>query len=389
MNITCTQEHLAKALSIASHAVSPRSTLPILANVKIECDVLTQTLAISATNLEIGITYRVPASVKEEGATTIPAKTFIDLVNSLRKGNVEIIQEGESPEIQIKTKGSRATIKGMEPSEFPALPNDTEYNEPILINGATLKDIIAKVAFAAADDNARPVLTGVLVEVSGEEISFAAADAFRLALRTVPLPGNTVTLGNILIPAQALMKLMSILPTDETVKITATPNKSMVAFQTERLYMVSRLIEGAFPNIRAAIPKMADMTEAKVSQKELAAAIKSVMPFARDSSNIVKVKIQKDEGYGDTTMTLISNAEDVGGNEVTIPIEITGKDHDREYIDEEIIFNAKYMSDVMPVLPETITLAIMSAARPGLITYPPSTDDGSYQYVIMPMSVNR
>jgi len=379
VKITCKQQDLSRGLSIVSHAVSSRSTLPILANILVSTD--QGRLKLSATNLEIGINCLIDAEIVEDGSTTVPAKTFTDLINSLRPGQVELNVADESNDVNVKSTGSNANIKGMDPSEFPLIPSAEGDEEPIILDAGMLKDMISQVVFAAADDDSRPVLTGVLVEVANEQVSFAAADAFRLALRLAPLAGHTASHNSILIPARTLSELARILPSDGAVQMVVTPNRSQVLFHTEHIDLVSRLIEGTFPNIKAAIPKE-HTTRAVVETKEFAAAVKTVAPFARDSSNITRIKItgggEQEAGAG--SLTLEATAEDVGNNVTTINAAVDGPD-------QEIIFNVKYLGDVLAILdtPE-VALEVTSRARPGVVK---PVSAAEYTYVIMPMSTNH
>ncbi|HZR43423.1 MAG TPA: DNA polymerase III subunit beta [Ktedonobacteraceae bacterium] len=377
MKITCKQQDLSRGLSIVGHAVSTRSTLPILANILVTTD--HNRLKLSATNLEIGINCWIDAEIQQDGATTLPAKTFTDLVSSLRQGQVELSLPEDSHTMDVRSQGSHATIKGMDPSEFPLIPSAEGGEPPITIDASLLKEMIAQVAFAAADDDSRPVFTGVQVEVSDEKVTFAAADAFRLAMRVAPLPGHDEGHGSILIPARTLTELARILPSEGIVEMIVTPNRSQVLFHTEHIDLVSRLIEGTFPNIRGVIPKEYT-TRAVVETKEFAAAVKTVTPFARDSSNITRVKINGGEGAEAGSLTMEATAEDVGSNVSTINAAVDGPE-------QQIIFNVKYLTDVLAVMdtPE-VALEVTSAARPGVIK-PVSAAD--YTYVIMPMSSNR
>jgi DNA polymerase-3 subunit beta len=370
MKITCKQTDLNKGLSIVSHAVSNKSTLPILANILLTAEG-TQ-LKLSAMNLEIGINCLIDADVQEDGSTTVPAKTFIELVNSLRQGQVTLTVPEDSHDVQVKSTGSNAMIRGMDPSEFPLIPGADGGSEPVVLDVKLLKDIIGQVVIASADDDARPVLTGVLTEIDGEHIQFAAADAFRLALRTASIQ-NANAMHSLLIPAKTLSELSRILPAEGQVQMIVTPNRSQVLFHTDQIDLTSRLIEGTFPNIKQAIPKE-HTTRAVVETKEFMAAVKTVVPFARDSSGIVRVKINSD------TLTLEATAEDIGSNVTTFNAVVDGPD-------QEIIFNVKYLTDVLTIMdtPE-VALEVVSAARPGVIK-PVSADD--YTYVIMPMSQNR
>jgi DNA polymerase III subunit beta len=377
VKIICKQQDLGRGLSIVGHAVSSRSTLPILANILLATE--NGRLKLSATNLEIGINCWVDAEIQEEGNTTIPAKLITDLVNSLPQAAVEISVSNDSHVVNIKSQRSSATIKGMDPSEFPLIPSTEGGELPIVLDAAQFKEAIQEVAFAAADDDSRPVLTGVYVETGSEKLTFAAADAFRLAVRVIELPGYEQSHDTMLIPARTLEELARILPSEGSVEMIVTPNRSQVLFHTEQVDLVSRLIEGTFPNFRGIIPKE-HTTRAVVETKEFAAAVKSVAPFARDSSNITRVKISGGEGSEEGSMTMEATAEDVGSNISTINATVDGPE-------QQIIFNVKYLADILNVIdtPE-VALEVTSAARPGVIK-PVSQAD--YTYVIMPMSSNR
>ena len=216
------------------------------------------------------------------------------------------------------------------------------------------------------------------VEIAHEKLTFAAADSFRLAVRVVDLPGHEESHDTILIPARTLEELARILPSEGAVHMIVTPNRSQVLFHTEQIDLVSRLIEGTFPNFRGIIPKE-HTTTAVVETREFAAAVKSVAPFARDSSNITRVKIGGD-GADAGTMTLEATAEDVGSNVSTVNATVDGPE-------QQIIFNVKYLSDILSVIDTAeVALELTSGTRPGVIRPVGSAD---YTYVIMPMSSNR
>jgi DNA polymerase III subunit beta len=377
MKILCKQQDLNRGLSTVGRAISSRSTLPILANILLTTE--NGRLKLSTTNLEIGINCFVDAEIQEDGSTTIPARLITDLVNSLPQASVEITVDGDAHVASVKSQRSSATIKGMDPSEFPLIPSAEGSELPIALDAAQLKEVIHEVAFAAADDDSRPVLTGVYVEVGSEKMTFAAADAFRLAVRVIELPGYDQSQETILIPARTLEELARILPAEGSVDMIVTPNRHQVLFHTDQVDLVSRLIEGTFPNFRGILPKE-HTTRAVIETKEFAAAVRSVAPFARDSSNIARVKIASSEGSDEGSLTLEATAEDVGSNVSTITATVDGPE-------QQIIFNVKYLSDILNVLsaPE-VALEVSSAARPGVLR-PVSQAD--YTYVIMPMTGNR
>jgi DNA polymerase-3 subunit beta len=374
MKIICRQQDLSRGLAIVNHAVSSRSTLPILANILLATD--QGRLRLAATNLEVGITYWLEAEVLEEGEITLQAKLFMDLVNSLAVGPIELSLPADSSTVNIKSPGSNANIKGIEASEFPIIPNADGGEQPIELEATLLKEMITQVIFAAASDDSRPVFTGILVEVGNEKVTFAAADSFRLALRVASLPSQD-EYSPILIPAKTLSELARILPSAGTVEMIMTPNRNQVLFHTEQMDLVSQLLEGSFPNVRAAIPKV-HATRAVIETKEFAAAVKRVAPFA--NANIVVIHLEASENDGPGTMTLVSNSEDVGDNTATVNVSTEGPV-------QEITLSVRYLSQVLAVLdcPE-VALEVNSATSPAVIRPGDSTN---YVYVIMPMTNNR
>jgi DNA polymerase III subunit beta len=379
VKITCKQQDLSRGLSVVSHAVSNRSTLPILANILLATE--HGRLKLSATNLEIGINCWVDAQVHEEGTTTVPAKLLTDFVNSLPQATVDIAVSEDTNKVNIKGEGSSANIKGMDASEFPLIPNGEDGETPVIVDASLLKEMIAEVAIAASEDESRPVFTGVLVQVSNEKLTFAAADSFRLAVRTAPLPGDDSTHGDILIPARTLTELARILPNEEAVQMIVTPNRSQVLFHTEQSDLVSRLIEGSFPNFRQIIPKE-HTTRAVVETKTFAARVKSAALFARDSSNITRIKIQGGDNSGleAGTVTIEATAEDLGDNVGVLNAAVDGPE-------QQIIFNVKYLAEVLAVMgtPE-VAIEINAPTKPGVIK---PVGPADYTYVIMPMHTNR
>jgi DNA polymerase-3 subunit beta len=379
VKIICKQQDLSRGLSIVSHAVSSRSTLPILSNILMATE--HDRLKLSATNLEIGINCWIDVQVQEEGATTVPAKFLTEFVGSLPPATVEMSVPEESHTLNLKAPGRSANIKGLDPSEFPTIPSGEGGEPPVVLDAGLLKEMIAEIAFAAADDDSRPVFTGVLVQVGGEKLTFAAADSFRLAVRSAPLPGDDHPHGDILIPARTLTELARILPAEGAVQMIVTPNRSQVLFHTEQVDLVSRLIEGTFPNYRQIIPKE-HTTRAVVETKEFAGVVKSAALFARDSSNITRIKVTggSSDGLEPGALTVEATAEDLGDNVGTINAAVDGPEL-------QIIFNVKYLADVLAVIdtPE-VALEVASPTRPGVIK---PVGPADYTYVIMPMHINR
>jgi DNA polymerase-3 subunit beta len=394
VKLTCKQQDLAKGLSIVSHAVSTRATLPILLNVRLAAE--GESIRLSATNLEIGITCHVPATVQEEGVTTIPARLLTEFVNTLPPGDVTLaLQAGGAQSLKVSGKGSQATIRGMDPGEFPTIPTgDGQQSRddmaPITLEAGELRAMIGHVAFAAATDDARPVFTGVLARVRDDRLTFAAADSFRLAVRSTGLlpaggGGVATAVGDILIPARTLTELGRVLPDEGTVRVIVTPNRNQVLFAAPGLELVSNLLAGQFPNYEAILPKTS-ATTVTLETEGFRAAAKRAAIFARDSANVVRLKITAGEAGGLTpgAVTLEATAEEGGDTTSTLDAAVDGSGM-------EVIFNVKYLTDVLGVIatPQVI-LGVNSPQSPGVIRPVGETDDSArYTYVIMPMHSTR
>ena len=379
MKITCKQQDLARGLSTVGHAVSSRTTLPILSHILLATD--GDALRLSATNLDIGITCRVPATIESEGTTTIPARLFSDFVGSLPAEGVEMVLQPESHSLKVSGLRSHATIRGMDPAEFPSIPSTEGGEKPVTLEAAELRAMIAQTTFAAATDDSRPVFTGVLARVRDGMLTFAAADSFRLAVRSTVLATADSEPGDVLIPARTLAELAKVLPADGAVQMVVTPNRNQVLFHADGLDLVSNLLTGQFPNYEAILPK-SHSTTARLSTTDFRQAARTASLFARDSSNIVRLQVTEgaEEGLVRGSVTLQATAEDLGDTVTTLDSTVDGKGL-------EIIFNVKYLTDVMAVIdaPE-VRLELNSPQQPGVVR---PTGSENYTYVIMPMHNTR
>jgi DNA polymerase-3 subunit beta len=383
MKFSCAKQALGQGLSIVNHAVTARSTLPILSHILFATD--HGRLKLSATDLEIGINCWVDAEIGEEGSVTLPAKLMTEFVNTLPQGTVELTLQEESHTVHVKGGRSSATIRGMDPEEFPLPASVEEDTTSIRIGANLLKEVIGQVAFAASSDISRPVLTGVLLQASEEKITFAAADSFRLAVRGVPLALSSPPKGQILVPARTMGELARILPEEGEVQILVTANRSQILFHTEHIDLLSRLIEGTFPNYEHIIPRE-HTTCAVMNTQEFASAMKSASLFARDDANRTYLTLRRGTGEdaeaAQGSLLIEARAEDVGGGEVPISAQVSG-----ETPELRIVFSAHYIVQVLAALdtPE-IALELAGESKPGVIRPIGATD---FIYVLMPMSKQR
>ncbi len=256
MKVTCPQESLSKGLAIVGRAVATRSTMPVLSNVLLATD--GTRLRLSATNLEISVNCWIQAEIEEEGRITVPARLLTEFVNSLPSAPVSMTLNPANRVVNIKCLRTEGNLRGMSAEEFPAIPT-VQDGVVLRQQGHALKEMINQVAIAAATDDSRPIFTGVLTTFSGQSIAMVAADGFRLGLRSTELTEGSPEEVQLIIPARALLELARVLPDgkgqDEMVEIAVTPNKNQVIFRTSTVELVSRLLEGQFPNYKQIMPK--------------------------------------------------------------------------------------------------------------------------------------
>jgi DNA polymerase-3 subunit beta len=378
MRISVLQENLARGLSIVSRAVSPRSTLPVLANVLIATD--EGRLRLSATNLELGITCWIGAKIQEEGSTTVPARTFSDLVSTLPSGNqVDMNLTVRTQTLNVRSGASNTDLKCIDAQEFPPMPV-ADFSDSLELNVADFKEMIQQVAFAASADDARPILTGVLFTVKGGQMVLAAADGFRLSVRKAPLSSGPAKSINAVIPARALNELARIAgDADKTIKMIMPQGRGQVIFRVGDVELVSQLIDGVFPDYEQIIPRRCE-TRAVLSTAALLKACKQAEIFAREGSHIARVHIQPGAELKPGTVEISGQSEETGFNQNVVDASIEGPPL-------LIAFNVRFLREVLDVV-RTPNVALETSADnlPGVIRPVGAQEDGGdFLHVIMPM----
>jgi DNA polymerase III subunit beta len=370
MNVSVMQENLARGLGIVSRAVSSRATLPVLANVLLKTE--NSGLKLTATNLEIGINCWVPGKVEAEGEITVPAKLLTDLVSSLPNQKIDLVLSAKDRTLKVSSGGSRSSIKGIDADEFPVVAaiGDTPATT---VDARALRDALSEVVFAAATDESRPILTGVLTKLNGDSMTLAAADNYRIAVRTCVLGKPVTPELLIVVPARSYAELMRILPdAEQQIEVTVTPNKSQVLFHVEGIDLVSRLIEGQFPNYEPVIPT-GHGSRAVIDRESFLAGARRASIFARDSANIVKVELGGDAGEG---VAITAHAADIGDNADNLEANVEGSP-------TTIAFNARYLIDVLANLgADEAVLELSGPLAPGVIR---GVGRDDYVHVIMPV----
>lgn len=329
MKAVVLQDDLNKGLGIVGRVVANRGQLPVLGNVLVEAT--TDGIILSATNLEIGLRAEVGGKVEETGAVTIPAKDLAELVGSL-EGSLSLSTDGEK--LRIEGGGSRAVFSGIAASEFPPLPVFSDKNKRTKIDRKILGGIAKQVAYAAASDESRPVLTGVRFQVIGDSLTVVATDGFRLARKMLNAQSSMLN-DDLILPARTIVELARVTEEQgsEEVEMEAIKQNNQVIFRSGKVEVISRVLEGNFPDTEKIIPKSFG-TQIIVEKNVWLNALRAAGIFARDNSNIVRFQIRG------SSLIVKAAASGVGEGESEIEIEKEGEDG-------EIAFNYKFVTDFL------------------------------------------
>ncbi len=378
MKFSVLQEELTRGLGIVSRAVSPRSTLPVLSNILVATD--GGRLRLSATNLELGITSWINANIEEEGSTTVPARTFTDLVSTMPPDKTDISLNASNQTLNVRSGKLNTDIKCIDAQEFPPMPSPDQEPE-VELNVADLKEMIQQVVFAASKDEARPILTGVLLTAEKEELTMAAADGFRLSVRTASLSNPIGKPIKAVIPARALSELARISEDgSEVITMSLPPGRGQVIFRTQNTEVISQLIEGTFPDYKQIIPK-GHQTRTLLSTAAFLKACKQAEIFAREGSLIAQINITPgSEDMEPGEVEISGQSEETGSSQSVLDATIEGEDL-------IIAFNVRYLREVLDVISTpNVALETTKPTSPGVIR---PVGEEEFLHVIMPMHLGN
>jgi DNA polymerase-3 subunit beta len=380
MKIICLQENLAKGLATVGRAVATRSTLPVLSNILLESD--EGRLRLAATNLEVGVNCWIGARIEEEGCITVPARLLSEFVNSLPPGQIDMELAERTQTLNLKCARYEANIKGIDASEFPDVPTAESLGagNGLHVEAETFRRMIEQVVPAAATDESRPILTGVLANFHQGGLTLAAADGFRLAVTSADVGAELDDTSSVIIPARALSELGRISAEQEDpIELFITPARNQILFHLTNTDVVSQLIDGNFPDYNQIVPK-GHSTRTLIGTQDLLKAVKVAFLFARDAANIIRFNIVPGNELTPGQMIVTGTSTEFGDNVSEMDATIEG-DH------VEIAFNARYLIDALNVVgtPE-VALETSTPSSPGVLK-PVGGDD--FLCVIMPMHITR
>lgn len=377
MKVSCLQEALQRALGQVSRAVATKTALPVLSNVLLETDA--GRLKIAATNLEIGITTWIDASVQEEGRITVDARLLSDFVNTLPNDTVELSSDRVRFSLSVQCGRDKAAINGIDADDFPVIPTVTGDSFNATVDPQIFRDMISQVELAAATDDSRPVLAGVLTRFEDSSIMLAAADGFRMAVRNGALATPVPSRFDMIVPARAYRELARIIgDSTEPLTLAVTPNQSQMLVRVGATEFLSRLIEGTFPDVRQIIPREF-ATRVEVGRDALVNAVRRASYFARDNNDVVKIIVKPgDDDVSPGTLEISATAAERGNSQSFVDSSVAGPEL-------QIAFNARYLSDVLGVIRQgQVMLGMNGGNQAGVVRAAGSED---YTHVIMPMVI--
>lgn len=370
MKLFIPQEKLAFALNTVGRAVSPNNTLPVLNNILLKAE--GKKLFFSATNLEIALSYWVDADVHNEGGITLPAKLFMGYINLLSTRDPLELKLGEGLTLSLKTVNSRTKIKGIGVEEFPLIPK-IENPQTFSLSSAVLQEAITQVVFSASPHLSRPILSGILFSYDKDILSLVSTDSFRLSEKRIHLTEKPKQSLHCIIPAKTIIelgKILSTLPSDIEVRISLS--QTQVLFEFHNIKLMSRLIEGAFPEYKKIIPS-SNKTKVIVNTNEFILAVRQVSLFVVTESNNIKLSVTNDG-----LLTLSTGETQVGEEVVEIPAKVSGENN-------QIGLNFQFLLDVLNNITHTSTQIEMDGNLSPISLRPAEKED--YVHIIMPLKV--
>lgn len=376
MKIICLQENLKKILNINSSIIGKNLTLPILNNILLEAE--NGKIILSSTNLEIGIKAVVSGKIEKNGKITIPAKTLTSFVNNLPNKKIEI--ETKNNQIKIKSENYKAQINGLPADEFPIIPKLTQkvFQE---VENNKLKEALMSVVSMASVSDSRPEITGILFVADNLNTKFVATDSFRLAEKKMGGSGEkTGEEIKKIIPQRTISELIKILAEDPNGKTKITIENNQIFFETGNVQLVSRLIDGNYPDYQQIIPQQTKFLF-KLEKEDLVSSLKLASVF---SSKINEVKLN----FNPKSQKLTINSEDpdLGTNESEIDIELEKMEDDLQIKNLEIGFNYRFLLDGLSNLSgKKIIFGLNNSSSPGIVK---SANDNSYLYLLMPIKAS-
>jgi DNA polymerase III subunit beta len=361
LRITCMKDDLVQGLSLVGRAVSTRTAIQILSGILIEAR--GEDLRLAATDMELSLRASVPARVEGDGAIVLPGRTLVDIARLLPGDDVTIEHNAAESVVHLSSGSASYTLHTYNAEDFPRLPelNDAQTFE---VDREALLETIARVARAASRDEARPVLTGVLVQFAGDKLVMAATDSYRLAVKETALGSRARDLEAI-VPSRALQELARVAGDADEVAVGVQENQ--VLFLVGGVWLTTRRIDGQFPNYRQLLPE--------TFEHELAVPRAELLDVVRRASVMIQRATPLQLRFADGEVTVVARTHEVGESKESMPVAYNGEPL-------EIGFNAEFLREGLEsVEGDDVRMKLISPLRPAILT-----DEGDdFTYLVMPI----
>ena len=366
MNINCQKEDLLYAVQIIGKAISAKNTMPILNGILIIAE--ENFITLRATDLDIAIQCNAPADVAETGELVIAdGKRFIDVVRQLPDNNINISLINDC-DININYGSSSINMRGFAAEQFPQLP-DLAGDMQASVKGELFSRMVKQTAIASANDEIQPILTGIMLDINGEQLNLVATDFHRLTLCQGVWQTQSQQQTQVIVPAKTMLDVANLADAEEQVEISISHNNA--CFKMGATIFVSRLISGQFPDYRPIVPKEESFKhQVYVSKQLLGSALRRASLLSKDANNTVRLKFEE----GQIVMT--ANTTDIGNIREVIPADFQG---------EELMvgYNLIYLLDFLKgSSSENIYMKLSGNLTPGVML---EEDNASFTYIVLPL----
>jgi DNA polymerase-3 subunit beta len=361
LRITCTKEEFVQGLSVVGRAVSTRTSIQILSGILLEA--AGGELRLAATDMELSLRAAVPARVEGDGAVVLPGRTLVDIARLLPGEDVTIEHRAAESVVHVASGSASYTLHTYNAEDFPRLPEVGDA-QTFSVDCEALLETIARVARAASRDEARPVLTGVLVQFTGDKLVMAATDSYRLAVKETPLTSPAPELEAI-VPSRALQELSRVAGDGEEIAVGVQENQ--VLFSVGGVWLTTRRIDGQFPNYRQLLPE--------TFEHELTVARGELLDVVRRAAVMIQRATPLQLRFADGEVTVVARTHEVGESKESMPVAYNGEPL-------EIGFNAEFLREGLEsVEGDDVRLKLISPLRPTVLT-----DEGEdFTYLVMPI----
>lgn len=361
LRITCSKAELVQGLALVGRAVSTRTSIQILSGILLSAS--GDALRLAATDMELSLRAAVPAQVNGEGAVVLPGRTLVDIARLLPADEVTIEHRAAESVVYMVSGSASYTLHTYNPEDFPRLP-DVAATQTFPVDRASLLETISRVARAASRDEARPVLTGVLVQFSEGKLVMAATDSYRLAVKETPLPTPAPDLEAI-VPSRALQELARVAAEGDEVAVGVQDNQ--VIFSSGGIWLTTRRIDGQFPNYRQLLPEQFEY--------ELTIARGELLDVVRRAAVMIQRATPLQLRFAEGELTVVARTHEVGESRESLPVPFAGEPL-------EIGFNAEYLRDGLEsVEGDDVKVKLISPLRPTVL----QGSDGDFTYLVMPI----